>query len=192
MKTLIEIAIIIALKEEFELVHQGLGLIATDAIGPNLGQWYECFIESSQGKMCKANVTFIGDAGPAHAIRFTTKFLEHYQPSLLVNFGLSGMLSKDVKLGDVVVVTQSDLYDDNGAIVDVNGIPCLQPSGLPLCTADFKEAADHFAFKFNVQFRRWQAACLNERNQLLSSISDLIPNTLLGSRNPATYRACGL
>src|SRR5262245_14545130 len=101
----------------------------------------------------------MGDMGPPAAVKFTTRFLENYTPNLLINFGFSGTLSEDVKLGDVVVATLTDLYDDSGAIVEAGGVPYLRPSGRPIYTDTFKDQVDNFSFRFPRHNERWRRAC---------------------------------
>jgi nucleoside phosphorylase/5'-deoxynucleotidase YfbR-like HD superfamily hydrolase len=193
MQKEIDIAVIIALKEEFETPFHALGLKLSNAIHSDLGTWYEWIIDSQQEGPRRALITFIGAMGPASAIKFTTRFLEHYSPNILVNFGLSGTLSEDVKLGDVIMATLTDLYDDAGAINERAGVTYLQPSGHPIKTEDFKEDADHFSFRFKERYRRWRAACQAERMQLIAPIEADIPSTLLQPDNQmhTGHVACG-
>lgn len=192
MKTPIDIAIIIALKEEFTVLKGMLPLAPSKDI-KGCGNWYEWYFNSLFGHERKALVTFIGNMGPAHAIKFTTKFLAHYSPSIVINLGLSGAISNDVKLGDVVVASLTDLYDDVGAIVDHNGIPTLKTSGLPIRTPYFTSRAEHFEFEHKEAHARWIDACGRFRENTVAQFATRIPSGLLGStvKLRAGHIACG-
>jgi nucleoside phosphorylase len=176
----LDIAVFIALKEEFELVFQRLGPIPTNEIESRLGQWYVWQFKDYQNNIRKAFFTFIGDMGPNHALMFTTKFLENYHPNILINFGLSGTLNKDVKIGDIVVATLTDLYEDAGAVEDINSVPCLRPSGLPIRTPEFKRHIENFQYKLTDEYNRWESACKNLRQKLIEKIIPEDKNILIG------------
>jgi nucleoside phosphorylase/5'-deoxynucleotidase YfbR-like HD superfamily hydrolase len=189
----IDIAIIIAIKEEFEVVSEMLGLTKSNEVNEGPGQWYDGLIEMPDGKPRQVVVTFIGDMGPVPATRFTTQFLERYTPNLLVNFGLSGSLRSDVKLGDVVVSTLADLYDDAGAIEQIDGRPHLSPSGRPIRTDDFKQHVDHFPSRSPVLWNSWRRECQNEFTRLVAPVKNQIPTKLLSSEPKihTGHIACG-
>lgn len=50
----------------------------------------------------------IDDQGPEHAAIATTKFLQRVQPKLLILIGISGRISDDCRLGDVILADRCD------------------------------------------------------------------------------------
>jgi nucleoside phosphorylase/5'-deoxynucleotidase YfbR-like HD superfamily hydrolase len=193
MKKRVDIVVITALQEEFDVIRGELGLSKCQDIDKDFGEWYEWHFTTSRGKDRKALFTFIGEMGPANAVKFTTGFLEHYTPNILVNLGISGTLSNDVGLADVVIATLADLYEEGGAIIDINGGPHLLPSGIPIPTGYFKENVEHFPYQFRANYRRWQAACNSACQRVIGSLITAIPRSLLNSPNKlhTGHVACG-
>jgi nucleoside phosphorylase len=169
------IAIIVALQEEFHTLFGGSNFVPNNKIPNRLGRWYDL----QMAGVSNVIVTFLGAMGPAKAIEFTTRFLEHHKPSLLINIGISGTFSSDVRLGDVVVASLTDLYEDAAAIEEVDLIPYLKPSGRPIETEDFKDDVDHFRFAHARGYAVWQEACVKNRSDFIGSVIAQIPPALL-------------
>ena len=60
------------------------------------------------------------EVSPLSAYATSRDLLDVYEPALLVNIGIAGALSKDLRLGDVVVADEVDLYDYRGKAVPSN------------------------------------------------------------------------
>lgn len=181
MKTPLNIAIIIAIKEEFKTIDKLCKFVPTKEIDSTYGEWYEwidCLPETCHEKIY---VTFIGNPTSIEAVRFTTRFLEHYAPKILVNFGVSGTLSDDVRLGDLVIPELTDLYEYNCAIVEKDGVS-IQPSGKPFKTDYFKRLIDNLEFQHRLLFTKWENVCSTARKKLIEPIQKNVPQNLLGPK----------
>lgn len=62
----------------------------------------------SRGQQLRVLTVLLDDQGPENAAIATTKFLQRVEPRLLFLVGISGRISTDLKLGDVVLATACD------------------------------------------------------------------------------------
>lgn len=168
--------VIVALQEEFGHLFHDSKLRRKKAMPARLGVWYELELEPG----VKVNVTFIGRMGSAESIAFTTKLLENYRADVIVNIGVSGSFNHDVKLGDVVCASLTDLFAEAGAIEEVEGKTVLRPSGIPLRTEDFKALVDNLPFEHKIEHADWVRACAGRRKKILGGRENAVPPGLLG------------
>lgn len=193
MKIELGVVVFIALKEEFDYIYKSLSLRPSNDISSDFGDWYEWIIEVPNTSYMKVYFSFIGEMGPNAAIKYTTRFLEHYRPKIIVNIGLSGSLSKDVNLGDVVVPSLTDLYEDSSAMTEKDGVLSLEPSGRPVYTNSYKRKVDNFEYRKQDNYSRWVASCQEGRDNLVSSIESIEVKRLLGDpiKVRTGHTACG-
>jgi nucleoside phosphorylase/5'-deoxynucleotidase YfbR-like HD superfamily hydrolase len=156
----VDIAIIFALKEEFSRSSNHMVLTPFEnAIikEKRLGVWYEVdFNQKSEKNNLLVIATFIGSMGHDPASNFTTRFLEHVRPRVLVNIGLSGYLSDDISIGDIVVASSASIYDNSSAIITDGKAPFFKLSGIITPTKKFKQITDHYSFKHSKRYLKWQ------------------------------------
>lgn len=108
---LADVAIIIAMKEEFKEFIKEIDYQAKREDGE---YYYEFIYPQAQvGVPYRCVVTCVGGMNEAPAAVSTQKFINLYKPATTVIMGIAGGLSKDVRLGDVLVVTQVDAYLDS-------------------------------------------------------------------------------
>lgn len=55
-------------------------------------------------------IVVVGKVGNAQASKATHLLIEHHNPQLIINFGSAGAISSDVKIGEVVVGTETTEY----------------------------------------------------------------------------------
>ena len=116
----VEVGIIVALKEEFRELFPQLPSptpIKDEQTGvyDYLFQW-QWSVENVAPYRCAA--TFIGAMGPNRAALACERFIHRRQPKTIVMLGIAAGLDKDVKLGDVVLTTDVNMYLERAKIVD--------------------------------------------------------------------------
>ena len=112
------IGIVIALKEEFTILQNNLELYATtvkniEAKGYIL---YEYEYITINNTLLNLVILVLNDMGNRHSCIGTHYLLDHYSLNGLVNIGLSGLLSNDFHLCDVIIGSSTYEYDYRGKI----------------------------------------------------------------------------
>ena len=104
-------AIIIALREEFQELRDQILTDARSEFDPHTTQYYYRFSRPcAQGQAYECVATFVGAMGPTNAAYVAGEMIRRYQPAAIVNVGIAGGVSDDVRIGDVVVADQIDEY----------------------------------------------------------------------------------
>jgi nucleoside phosphorylase/5'-deoxynucleotidase YfbR-like HD superfamily hydrolase len=109
----IDCAVIIALREEFEGQGTFQGFQQFFDVEPQRepGPFQLFQFVDSQGSPRTGVAAVMESMTPLSAYETTRELLDTYAPTLLVNIGIAGALSKDLKLGDVIIADEIDLYD---------------------------------------------------------------------------------
>lgn len=117
-ESLMDVGIVVALKEEFRELHKELGDAFT--VEEVDGQHYYVFSPRHEGAApeYRCVATYIGEMGPSRAAIVAEKLIQHWQPATVVSLGIAAGIHEDVKVGDVVVASQIDNYLDSGKAVD--------------------------------------------------------------------------
>lgn len=103
-----DVAFVIALREEDEAMDI-FSNSSEESISNNLNlDIRKRRIDTASGGSLECLILILNDQGPSHAAILTTKFLSATKPSLLILLGISGRISKDCKLGDVVLASLCD------------------------------------------------------------------------------------
>jgi nucleoside phosphorylase len=111
----IDVGIIVALREEFkELFKQ---LPSPQALKDEETGITDYLFNWGKASAYQCAATFVGDMGPEKAALATERFIKRRQPKTVVMLGIAGGMNKDVKLGDVVVVTTANNYLYRGKAV---------------------------------------------------------------------------
>ena len=107
----LDVAIVIALAEEFEAISELVPANRTRQHIRGMGCLDFLFERKSAGNVSHCCVaTVINEMGEVEAALVTQQLLRRWKPRLIVNIGISGSTNKDVKLGDVVVATHVERY----------------------------------------------------------------------------------
>jgi 5'-deoxynucleotidase YfbR-like HD superfamily hydrolase/nucleoside phosphorylase len=104
---LYDFLVIIALEEEFNYFLSALN-IEYQAESQNGITYYTFQIPAPHGGYAKGVVSFLGDMGIDDAHHLTDKLISLIKPGLVANIGISGIIDKRLKLGDVAVATEAD------------------------------------------------------------------------------------
>lgn len=161
-RTKVDIALVIALKEEFRELQQGAGLVLADHESRD-GRTYHYFTFADGTSAQRTGVAlFLDDVGIAPAQTATHHIIKHLQPGLVINLGISGMLSGDLRIGDVVVPQHVQNFSAHmKASLDYSGdastLDALQLGGYGFPTdRELADALTNVEFSMKAEFRGWQ------------------------------------
>ena len=105
--------IVTALEKERNAVLQQLG--GSEPIQePDHPPYYRSILETGTGpnQVNRVVAVILADVGNVSAGQHTTSYIQHLQPRCVFMVGIAGGLSKDVRLGDVVVSNQIIYYEN--------------------------------------------------------------------------------
>jgi nucleoside phosphorylase len=178
-ETSVDIGIIIALKEEFREFFKQLRNPESFKDHETGVTDYLFFPEKAQN--CKCAATFVGDMGPEKAALATERFIKRRQPKTVVMLGIAGGMSKDVKLGDVVVVTTANNYLHRGKVVPDGESFTFEMGGDPYrCSDDLVRAVQDLEFAHAQLFQDWQQEAKSRKEQ--DSLSQQLTENLVGEK----------
>lgn len=101
--------LIIALKEEFKYLKRALNVnLVPETIADR--QCYRFTLPAPDNQVAHGVAAFIGDMGAEEAALITAPLLSATNAGLVANIGISGIISDDLRLGDVVVASEADNY----------------------------------------------------------------------------------
>lgn len=174
----IDIAILFALKEEFELLHEQVKAFAIPKLDDISGHFD--YIFESQAKTTSAVyrcvTTFSNEMGPTAAALMTERIIKLWNPATIAFVGIAGGVSDDVRLCDVVVATQVDEYLARAKAVETKGQKKAARSFNLLTAGEvYRPSASLHRAAINLQFAKpdfydaWRIANSNRLNSLISS-----------------------
>ena len=106
-----DIAIVIALEEESKLLLKAFSGTKTNDRALGVYTISDiAFSDDSPLSVFKIALILINDQGPEQASNATTQFLANFTTDMLISTGISGRLSDDCALGDVIIAKSSDNY----------------------------------------------------------------------------------
>lgn len=99
------------------------------------------------------------------------RLTKHYSVRVLVLLGVSGALSTDLNVGDVVVADAVDWYTHRGAYVDADGAPLLRFGGRPTVPTDcLLQRVRQFDIRHETAYLQWQNMCAEESEPALKPL----------------------
>ena len=105
----------------------------------------------------KISCFFLGETGPMHAAAKTMSAILYCKPRLVVLIGIGGALAKGLRLGDVVVGKEINLYFADAKAEGTPDYYKLHHSGRTWkTTAKLKKVVQNFRKSNMVLFHRWQ------------------------------------
>jgi 5'-deoxynucleotidase YfbR-like HD superfamily hydrolase/nucleoside phosphorylase len=115
----IEVGLVIALKEEFDLFKS---MLAIELVPKFIEDqtYYKFKFGTNKGKQSKGVAICLGEKGMDISMSKTRSLLDQYDPLLLVNIGIAGLVNDDLKLLDVLVARASCDYIYGGKVVSPN------------------------------------------------------------------------
>ncbi len=172
----IDVGIVIALREEFAVFYKEIKDRCKPLQDAETGRFYYLFEHTS----AKANykyqcvATFAGDMGSIKAGLLTQRLISQWKPRTLIMLGIAAALSKDVRIGDVVIASQIDAYLENSKVfpsTDGEGYVFMYSGEVYRSSSDLLHAVRNFEFVHGEIFQDWQARCTSELRQAAASES---------------------
>jgi len=154
----VDIAVLVALKEEFRQLHPWLGSDVQPV--EEDGQTYYLFCAAGPAGPYQGVALFMGDMGSTAAAIVSTKMMNRWQPATVALVGIAAGMHRDVRLGDVVVATQIDAYLERAKAVDDAEQFVLSTSG-EVYRADraILGRVENLEFGHQSAFAEWRALC---------------------------------
>ncbi len=122
--------------------------------------------------------------GAVKASLTTQRLISQWEPRTLVMIGIAAALSKDVRIGDIVIASQVDAYLENSKAVpgtDGEGYVFTLSGEVYRSSSALLHDIQNFEFVHPEIFQNWQASCRRELQQLVprESFNQLIANKRL-------------
>lgn len=178
----IEVAVLIALEEEFRVFDTLVGNLRPEATPQATG--YDYRFEVPRGD--RGNVTcvarMVGAMGPGAAQLEADRIIERHRPAVVVMLGIAAAMHGDLRLGDVLVAEQVDAYDatqkavpdgDNGWTIEKRG---------EVFRADFAlvQEVANFSIANKAAYKQWQDEGVQDVNRVVPAKSR---RALVAARN---------
>ena len=159
-KDSVEVGIIVALREEFRELHSFLP--SPESILDSETGFYDYMfkwpVTNDASYYCAA--TMIGEMGPTEAALACEQFINRRQPKTIVMLGIAAGLNEDVKLGDVVLVKDVNMYLERAKAVDGKTGETFefQPGGTPYsCSKNLVRASLNLESAHSNLYQQWQS-----------------------------------
>lgn len=128
------VGVLVALNEEFRHYQNVFGKDSAVRPGPDGTAQHVKHLTWAGARPVRLVSQVIGQKGPEHATQAAARLLASLRPDVLVSIGLSGGLSTDVSLGDVVIADTVTSFLARGKVID----------GQPGQAADVQAAGDPY------------------------------------------------
>jgi len=170
----VDCALFFALKEEFEIITT-LKEVEIE------GDYYYFHFNDKDNNRRKCIAGYVGFSGELQAFRYSQKFYKQYTPHVVFVIGISGQISDDVKLGDIVVAKSVDNYDNdakfkNGEIKFSGQVINLEFMGDDLLQIPTRKAGEYKEWQMNAD--KQLRTCLNKAALDVLVNRNLLRNTL--------------
>jgi nucleoside phosphorylase len=189
----VDVAIVVALREEFRVLHRQVASAAT--VIEDAGQHYYRFEASSERERpYRCIATFIGEMGPGFAGVVTQKLIDRWKPGVVVVVGIAAGLHKDVRVGDVMIASQVDNYMDATKAVDApsDAFVLLHGGNSFQVDAALVARVRNFEFQHADLYNAWRNRTL-ERFTKLPAAAQALSDKVIRSRPELIdgHLACG-
>jgi nucleoside phosphorylase len=153
-----DVAIIIALKEEFDVLFHHIRDSYTVVMDEETGRSFYAFQrpgpEGSAAYNCVAVIA--GEMGPEVASLVTRRLISASNPSTVINMGICAGRRSDVKVGDIVIATQVKLYAHAVKVHDTS----FKPAGRDFDTSqDLVRKLENLSFTHKDFYQQWKQGC---------------------------------
>ncbi len=167
-----DVGIVIALREEFAEFYNEIKTRCKAFRDEETGRYYYQFEHTSMDSkdQYRCIATFAGEIGLVKASLITQRLISQWRPRTLVMLGIAAALSKDVRIGDVVIASQVDAYLENSKAIPATGRDgyVFSFSGeVYRSSSDLLNTIRNFEFAHGEFFQDWQARCTQELHQFL-------------------------
>jgi Nucleoside phosphorylase len=163
-----DVAIVIALKEEFELFEAMIGPRRESIPDDHTGDVFYTFEKPSANPKTtyKCVACFAGRMGSVEMAILTQQIILKWNPKNLVMLGIAAGISENVRLGDLIIADSVDDYIESGRIE--GGLNVEFAGQVYQCSAEFVRFLDNFPFSKKTFYDSWIKTC-SERLQGIGS-----------------------
>ena len=167
-----KVGIIIALREEFDVLFAGID--PKPEFNKGLGEYYYTFhIKSNIDQTtydCVASL--IGGMGTTKAGIVCERLVAEYNPNLIINIGIAGGMNNEVRLGDIVIADQIDEYlteakatnSDNKDAFDLKLSGDVYKTSRT-CTVH----SNHFQLAYASEYDAWKKSCMEDHAKVIDN-----------------------
>lgn len=167
---MVDVALVIALEEEFEALDALVGDRWTPEQDPTSHRYFYRFNQAGPHTTTSCVAVLMGGMGPTLSATVSAELIRRYRPGLIVNVGIAGGLSNDVRLGDVVVADEISEYLANAKAIE-------KGKGFELKRGGANYRADHplitltknLRFAHRARFKAWRENCRGRRQSLIGA-----------------------
>lgn len=165
----IDVAILVALEEEFDELLDLVGKTESEPDGVYGGTYFTFAVAGPTGEPYRCATKLIGNMGPDAAAPPALGLLDKWQPETAIMLGIAAGLSDDVSLGDVVVASQIDAYASNlkAAQSAGGGFEFEHRGSVYAGPHDLLEVVKDLKYVHRDAYSAWQAECAGEREKLI-------------------------
>lgn len=171
-----DIAIIIALSEEFDELHSQVK--ASTVVVE--GEYFYSFEKS--GYSCI--VSLVKEMGPTPTALMAEKILSNFEPKNIVNIGIAAGADSDLKLGDVVVAKVVDSYMENTKAIskDDESSLFLHAGEQFRLTKSVLNHIENLRYSFSNLYIKWEKQCQTRcfQNSSESKEEECKPKVMFG------------
>lgn len=182
-----DVAVYIALKEEFLLFTR----LVEEAVGekgqliPDSKKSVSFYHLRTSEENFGAQINLVAVCpllmGPTNAANVSSLLVDRFEPDVLVSIGISGSISRDLLLGDVLIPKEVVAYFENSAAVGSDSEKGwdLQISGThSACDSHLFNQAGHFDQSEEESFKEWSKSGENRLSKKLGKVLSLQAQTL--------------
>lgn len=175
-----DVAIIVALKEEFRVLFERFK--SRYSTTSDEGETYYLFDVPTTGEEgpYRCIAAFIGEMGTSRAGIVAERIRKRWSPAVATLVGIAAGIHDDVRLGDVVIGSQVDNYLEAAKVVDLAGSVEFKRSNDSFKPDhDLMERAKNFEFANQSHFLRWQSGARSRRGMLTNSVDAIVAEDLI-------------
>src|ERR1051325_11185697 len=116
IETTPDLGLLVPTKEEFQYLRDAIGFTAVGDSRYAPDEYLAFTIHSPAGRQYRCRAVIPPEMGLDAARAHTSKLIERYSPSIMLNIGIAGSVGNDVGLGDVICATGVTNYFHNPAV----------------------------------------------------------------------------
>ena len=161
----VDVAIVIALKEEFHVLFQYISKDYNSITDEKTGRSFYLFQHHCDDGIKSYNcvAVFAGDMGPEVAGQVTQRLIELANPRIVINLGICAGDKSEVNIGDVIIPTQVKMYAHAVKIQkspQINNLGIFKPGGLDIDTSyDLVKQLENFPYTYPEHYKNWKQGC---------------------------------
>jgi len=177
-KKKIDCALFFALEEEFNILKD------YTKINPKDGYFIYTF-NDKHGIIRECITGYVSKPGSLEAYKYLTTFYQSFEPQFVFIIGISGQISDDLKLGDVIVASSIDKYDYNSKQKNGESHFSGDTINLPGMSNTFSQLPN----LYEQDYTEWQSKTKSDLSEhfKIDVLNELINKKLIRDNRMANY-----